>query len=109
LRGSFGCQSGHRRAELPGDAGIAALPIEVWGPPGTRARLQVRVEDPAGLTADAGAPFELTFDASGICYVGASLAQLRFVREGVHAMTLCNGGHVLVRRRVLVRQAEAWE
>ena len=87
-----------------------ALPVEVWGPPGTRAHVRLRFERPGeDVDLDVGPPIEITFDGSGICGIAASLERLWLRSEGVHAIAVLAGDRVLARRRITVCRIPEWD
>ena len=96
--------------KLPTFHPMLVVPMEIWGPPRSKAAVQVRIERPgAHAEDDAGPPIDVRFDDSGICHVGVTLQRVWLGAEGVHALCLLAGGRVLVRRRFLVRLIPEWE
>ncbi len=107
MRGPFG-KIGVR--SLPSVHPFIALPIEVWGPPWTRATLRLQIERPGSRPIEEPArKIEIAFDSSGVLNVGASVDRLELREEGIHGFVLLAGERVLARRRILVRVVEPWE
>lgn len=95
---------------LPVIHATISLPLEIWGPSNSSAAFRIRFERPGEpVDAEVGPPVRISFDASGICGIAASLDRVLLRAEGVHAIAILAGDRVLARRRIVVWRVPEWE